>query len=745
MAAMQIQKSLIKTKTAIDQVQSLELVQTMLHSGVADVSSDFFTDGAFEEMYYDTSKKGYSYEDYTSGNTATRRGATKIHNHTKIQVLRRGRTRRVDIFLDWLVGKLMSQLFHADRLQEKGVFVALKAGNLDAVQVHVHPDEKTRSKVLEQYTFKILYTTTEQHQRTPSSLRLDSPGKYVHGHDKVSLTSSNRTGIAKRYISLKLCYREGTGNRKLVGFVPAAANDVLFAHARGWKQQIDSLTKFKTLYHSLQPLQNLGASRRNAKFPKSIEYVLRDNIDIAALRLPSPEVVGTPNMSDMPTESTLIEEVIGAVHLEREGRMASLTGHARDGLESRSPVTVVPTKENVLEARDNVFHHKDATQPMCDKDALEMGVALENMMRPEHVTQGDTQSQGLRPHRSPTAFSTTTISPSLATNSPSKSTAGPMSLISRPALLQQKRKALNHIKDRRRKEGPKRGPSRIKDLQKSKAADIVNCACGHIAEEGDMHLHCYGYTGSHDPRLPDEHACYKCLLGEEEAILSRRLTDLSLVRRGIHFAQEHGLTTQQQFGKDMGPIFVAYGRSGYVVEDKTARKGSNTAKRHLVVVKSGPGHKKMLDDLFNPMLHIAHHVSWPIVRFKIKQLTPVQYEQAASPTTLGTSTKHISDAAHNPAMPPPTTPASTFRGRREKTVTSASGLDRSVSRTPFKTPSRSYSRVTRSQKRAWGQGESPEMPAKRQMRIASPAMYYGSVQSEMVLDASGMPSSPAVI
>lgn len=62
--------------------------------------SSFFADKAFSEQFYEMSSSIPSYRDYANGKLTNPRMGTK---QTTMQVLRRGRSQRADMFLDWLV------------------------------------------------------------------------------------------------------------------------------------------------------------------------------------------------------------------------------------------------------------------------------------------------------------------------------------------------------------------------------------------------------------------------------------------------------------------------------------------------------------------------------------------------------------------------------------------------------------------------------------------------------------------
>lgn len=65
---------------------------------------NFFGDKGFELQIYDMAEKIHSYEDYATGKL-TKNELTAVSPKTKMQMLRRNRSKRVDVFLDWLVSR----------------------------------------------------------------------------------------------------------------------------------------------------------------------------------------------------------------------------------------------------------------------------------------------------------------------------------------------------------------------------------------------------------------------------------------------------------------------------------------------------------------------------------------------------------------------------------------------------------------------------------------------------------------
>jgi hypothetical protein len=67
-----------------------------------------------------------------------------------------------------------------------------------------------------------------------------------------------------------------------------------------------------------------------------------------------------------------------------------------------------------------------------------------------------------------------------------------------------------------------------------------------------QHLHCYGFTGAADPRLPEEHVCYWCLLGDTDVENYKSLQKLAVRRRAIFHVAKSGMRTRTDLSKVMG-------------------------------------------------------------------------------------------------------------------------------------------------------------------------------------------------
>ncbi|KAK4545923.1 hypothetical protein LTR36_002487 [Oleoguttula mirabilis] len=754
MTTVQIQKTRnasTVTKTAIDQKQSLEVVQTMLHGGLSSLAymRNFFAEKAFDEQMYEMSDRIHSYKDYAAGKLVKERSEANAPS-TAMRILRRGRSKRVDMFLDWL---------------EKGAFAALKAGHLRALQIYVHADPTDRQRVIETYTFTIKYSEDAGKGKVLAGLEMDGPGS-----PQISVQATNSTlqtllrqivdicaGLPdlpeKRFISMEVFYVPDLKKQyRPQGWVASTSDKLLFAQAEGWETYTETLKELSSHFHRstlkvtslIQPTKRALARHVPTAFPKLLEYgpSYSKQADIDMLE-ESPRVVemadGPPSdrsHTDIVTPSTVVQEAIKPADGVVQGRRKTVKDlNPTPAPTSDPPLTAAPSQEPRPDSSTQFVHPSTdavASFPSQLEDSLNtqasnvrnMKKVLKDMMLPEQISQGDTQTQAL-PHL-PT-LSESTESPSRYTVSPSKLPIAEPTVRDKPALSPTKASELE--RDQRRLRQHAHDLAKRKG-RKTKNGEVVLCQCGYMEEEDGMvectycgtwqHLHCYGYTGSDDPRLPEDHTCYQCLLGDGEEDLLLKLQSLAMKRRGMHLAVKKGVKTQRDFATDLGldihvagPVYQHLKNAGYILPATGSHKAGYTksTKPLFVAVKEGADHEKMLQTLFDPLLHVGHHYLLPT------KPTP--------PTTL--TQRLLASQADN--MPPPATPASALR--KKNAMTPASGLDLRPSMTPFPTPSR------------------PRQPQKRQFddgEAATPVSTYKrlkSMQTQYLLDANGLPSSPA--
>ncbi|KAK4902435.1 hypothetical protein LTR49_027045 [Elasticomyces elasticus] len=771
MAMMQLQRTRnAPTVTKIDQKQSLEVIQTMLHGSLSTLSylREFFSEKVFERQLYEMADHIHSYEDYAAGNLVK-------HKHEAAEpaitmcILKRGRGKRADLFLDWL---------------EKGAFTALQAGNLRALQIYVHADEKDRTKVIEMYTFTIKYGKNGENGMTPNGLELDSPGNElvtVEATNQALQTllhqlcamcerlpalpgkprhkSRKRTYIdtspEQRFISMELFYIPNREQQqKSKDFVPGTDASFYFPEAEGWERESESLGELGAQFHgsTLNVTSLISAAHRGVisaqpiAFPTALKYTKKmskvDLIRSASVVVRSDKLIEappavSPAAVDATTPSTIIEEARD--NITPEELVAESVEHDTidpsmlmiNSVTSPFPGLPEHISADAMYMEDSINTQSGVT--------MKMKSAVGDMMQPQSITQGDTQTQHTM-HPPPPAFSESTESPGRTTVSPPKSIMTPAVSSDRPMLSPTKAHKLAAERPRLQQQAldmVKQAGRRPKDN------DTTLCQCGYEKEEDEMvqcgycktwqHLPCYGYTDADDPRLPEDHTCYQCLLGDEEKVTLNKLRELAMTRRAMDFALQHGLKTQGEFAADLEltsadaqKLYKYLTReSGFIVQAAGSHKAGYKAsgKPLFVPTRDAAKHEQMLSSLFDPLMHISHHYTLP-----------------ARPATQATSLTQRLLAAQATDMPPPATPASQLRSRN--TTTPASGLDFTTG-TPLKTPSRTFSQSNITKKRSSNQALRGGTPAKR---VATPDSMFArmkSMQSRLLIDANGLDSSPA--
>ncbi|KAK0355576.1 hypothetical protein LTR91_009914 [Friedmanniomyces endolithicus] len=745
------------TVTKIDQRQSLEIIQTMLHGSLSALSycRAFFAKKVFDSQVYKVANQITPYEQYAIGKLASYRGiASELA--TTMQVLRRGRSKRADAFLDWL---------------EKGAFPALRAGHLRALQVYVHADPLDRSKVIEMYTFTIKYKDADS-RLVPSGVEFDASG--------VPLVSVEATNLAfqtlllqlydlcdrlpvlpqERFISMELFYVPGFEEQhRAVDFVPGFGATLSLPEAEGWEKLSENLPELSGLFHgsslkvtSLVPERdrNKPAPLQHA-LPAECRYILViPKLDLISYSNATPPAHQSSQESPtaasgtvaIVTPSTIAEEAhteFTAAGIAQSSQQNATFGMAQ--AESDHSIVSAP------DTYDSVNTQSATT--------LAMTTAVRDMMQPEPITQGDTQTHTLI-HLQPPTLSMSPGTPDRTTASPRESPTLAACSPVKPALSPMKAQKLN--KDRSRLQ--QQALALVKQAgSKSRRGHAVWCQCGHQNEEGDMvqcgycrmwqHLPCYGYMTNGDPRLPDDHACYQCMLGGEEKLTLHKLQDLAMKRRAMHSVLQRGLRTQTEFAHDLElePAVAErlYGylkSSEYVAPASGSHQAGYKASGKVLFVPTftGDKHELMLRSLFEPLLHISHHVIHHFIVGRA-QLNLSQYRLPTEPAMRLTSLSQRLLASQSNDMPPPATPASQLRLRNA--ITPASGLDLRAA-TPSRMASRTYGLRSMTRKRSLDDARQEGSPAKRTAPPPSTASgHVKSMQSRFAIDANGLSSSPA--
>ncbi|KAK6439802.1 hypothetical protein LTR95_003979 [Oleoguttula sp. CCFEE 5521] len=363
----------------------------------------------------------------------------------------------------------------------------------------------------------------------------------------------------------------------------------------------------------------------------------------------------------------------------------------------------------------------------------QMHNALNSMLQPEELIYGDTQSQ--QAFRGAQADSVTVTPTTARASSVRKIREDVSPSITTITLLPQVRQAIL---------------GKAKDLRKSAqsmaakvgavtaAGETVLCACGHAKEEGQMvqcvicstwqHLHCYGYIGESDPRLPEDHYCYWCLLSKSDSPTFAILQTLALKRRGLYSVNEHGMGTKQDLARQLaltveeaGILHAYLKENAFVVAAANSKKqGFRATKQPLFVpVTTATVHADMFKAFFDPTAHLG------------------KYYEAFSAGVLDEATRQhrqqlLKIAANMPAA---ATPQHSAR-RNRVAETPGSVLDLPARAIPFKTPTLPAAGA----KRKNDAQDVQSRPEKRHATAADEQQYL-TMMSESLVDAGGE-SSP---
>lgn len=201
---------------------------------------------------------------------------------------------------------------------------------------------------------------------------------------------------------------------------------------------------------------------------------------------------------------------------------------------------------------------------------------LDSMMQPEQITQGDTQTQSAYQQAGFEDAVTATPTTMRATPSTGSRLRNPVS------------KDMFPLQSDTQQEIALRKPYLVKSAKalarkaggRTATGQMVLCQCGFGEDEGEMvrlfphaapvmlisnlqqvqcsycstwqHLHCYGYMGSQDPRLPEEHVCYWCLLGDTDVKGYAALQELAVQRRAMFYISKNGMRTKTDLSKALG-------------------------------------------------------------------------------------------------------------------------------------------------------------------------------------------------
>ncbi|OCK84967.1 hypothetical protein K432DRAFT_439681 [Lepidopterella palustris CBS 459.81] len=260
-SAQRTEESTTTSAQLIEQQQSTEVVQTLLHGSISCLSylRALFAESCFDNQHYETNEVHWSYDDYAIGKTqprhasgqsvGDRKGKTESKRQgTMMKVLRRGRSKAVDQLLDWL---------------EKGAFEALRRGVLRAIQLNIFEDASNPSNVIEMYTFTLKYIQSADNKAIFSGIEMTGPRaeSITVKNAKHAMQMFIRRMIAlcgtlpdlpqRRYLNIHLFYNDDCDPEyEPPGFDKSTDNTVFFPETE-WKKATSDCGEMDAGFHAV--------------------------------------------------------------------------------------------------------------------------------------------------------------------------------------------------------------------------------------------------------------------------------------------------------------------------------------------------------------------------------------------------------------------------------------------------------------------------------------------------------------
>ncbi|KAF2659958.1 hypothetical protein K491DRAFT_688815 [Lophiostoma macrostomum CBS 122681] len=650
--------------------QSTELMQTLVHGTLSAFafSRQLFGDHCFDQQYYNTSDRHWSYADYAAGNSEPSQDDENRRGRTLMQVLRRGRSTRVDALLDWL---------------ELGAFDALQKGFLRSIQVSLFENPDEQYNIVELYTFTFHYSDTNSGTPTVTAITSSTGGKITS--DKITVkkarwmmqlflrdvvTASRTLGAMPEefHVRMHLTYTEECPETYEPPGFQASTDDTVFYPDNGYVKTTSTIPGIDAGHHTLSfkvsqldsahPGEHADEDHEELTLlPNGLSYGDRssrlEDIDLVGIVKPRQyqqvQADGVhdmsraeqPQMRPFPRSNGTQSNISAPSEKSSTTSLATVIQRAIDGYSDDSKQQETSAIRRVVpEVGDpitpgfsrQIREEKEAAStvtPSTGSEDMRVRDKLQNMLplRTAVNNTQDTQQLSQSVHDS-IAHSDTAL-PKLA--------------------LQLSQTTIQQLDLRRSVLLPPR--DRTPDM--GRKPDKVECDCGwneQDPEDDDMlfcgfcntwqHCCCYGYRGADDSRLPPTHSCYTCLLQGKENQTLDNLRGLALYRRGIHLMERRGIANKKELSSQLResllrPRSRLTNRSDCdlqmaskvvdVLENQgfLAQPGQKKTKiKHLLMDKSKDVYRSMLEKYFDPVSMVAHHFETrPIVDGPFSQTT----------------------------------------------------------------------------------------------------------------------------
>ncbi|CUS11824.1 unnamed protein product [Tuber aestivum] len=645
---------------------------TMLNSPV--VISGLLPEECFvEKRYGGSSSTAVSYRSFTSDldDEALFKKGT---NGTRIKRLRRGYSCEADQLLDWL---------------ETGIFDALRRGYLKAVQLAIYVDDKHPDIVVESYTFSFTYREKDDGPSISLKVTdMHGNGVTANDANKnlqlmirrlIVITQNLPPLPDKRWLTLRLHYLEGTPKDydppNFYRLPPTAFPLRIRENGSGAVEKLDC-GELNAGYHTVtlkvSSLSEVDPEerprrRRGSKFiaidadivqphPRADGLSENEKNGSDTQKIPGTHE-GAPATIPLPREAESVEEQRASPNTSCNPRTLSESGST-----SRFPGR--ETQER-LAIRSMLVTSKPGseipeTQPCNLGLERTRNLPVERSTRPSAITDKRPRPENLATQlqeppgpprageRAPKADATPSPGQRIPLGelngiNPSAPQKVPEMIPPRDA--DHSREAPSKIFKLKMLETKKAELARNKLVTEAKGKGVIRetraddhqimCECGskEISEdmiccdlcEGWQHTECYGFTSTQDPRIPDYHVCYSCLLSRFEERLLEEMRALALFRRAVKLVWDKGsfLATNRAFSNALGcdlPTASQITRrlleEGFIALASVTRTGRqrkavNGGPVKYSVVKTPEVAKIKEVQYFDPLVKISHHFENP--------------------------------------------------------------------------------------------------------------------------------------
>ncbi|PYH94719.1 hypothetical protein BO71DRAFT_409099 [Aspergillus ellipticus CBS 707.79] len=579
----------LEERVSLKQQQSLELVQIMLHVsfGTLFYLREFlplpcFDDRDLREAQRESNLSYRQFIDNEARVSDVPFGQGRKGQPLKIII--RGTDPKADMILDIL---------------ETGIFDALSRNVLEAVQLTILVDKDAPDNVLESYTFSFKYTGGSRDiDSRLESLSIEPMG-YVADIKSAQTARIGLETIVRRLITLSAFLPTLPNKRNLgvhlfytddcppdyepPGFNEANDDLIKFPLNKNWRRETQSCGSMDSGWHTvglkITSLKWTGPEPEGSEAPPQVPPGLEYNDAMRRM-----EDIGFEDKEDMLRTMGSIPSVA----VENPGPAVEDRPCATEDLPEAPPQRTDDLAEGTQDLAEG-------TQDLADKLQLQM-------MLP---SQGTSQESDL--------MSTQPIKPTITI----EENDAPPAESGKFILTDDSRDKIQEF-------------FRSHDLDASKTAEgqsPVQCQCGWDGEEAAMiecafcqtrqHLLCYGYENSSDPRVPDVHACYQCLLKPAESELLREMSSLVLLRRAVRIILGEGYpSTTSIFTQKLhcnGQTVVQITdllKKRKLLQPTSGYKSKGFLRRGLPkfsIPALKDAEQRLQEEILSPMIKIQHH------------------------------------------------------------------------------------------------------------------------------------------